>query len=53
MLYETGIADAFIRDKRVILLCDENTIIGEIAFDINHKKISRIDTRKKVDWYIG
>lgn len=46
VLYETGIADAFLGDERVIILCDENTTIEDIPFDINHKRISRINTQK-------
>lgn len=46
VLYETGIADAFLGEERVILVCDENTEIERIAFDINHKRISKVDTRK-------
>lgn len=46
VLYETGVADAFLGEERVILVCDENTIIENIAFDINHKRISRVNTKK-------
>lgn len=46
VLYESGIADAFLGEERVILLCDENTIIEDIAFDINHKRVSKFNTKK-------
>lgn len=44
VLYEVGIADAFLGEERVILLCDENTEAEKIVFDINHKRISKINT---------
>lgn len=44
VLYESGIADAFLGEERVVLICDENTTIENIAFDINHKRISKINT---------
>lgn len=47
VLYETGIADAFLGEERVILVCDENTTVEKIAFDINHKRISKINTRQE------
>lgn len=47
VLYESGIADAFLGEERVILICDENTIIENIAFDINHKRISKINTSQE------
>ena len=40
VMYEVGIADALLGANRVILLADSNTTINEIAFDINHKRIS-------------
>ena len=46
VLYETGIADAFLGEERVILLCDENTKIEDVVFDINHKRVSKINSRK-------
>ena len=46
VLYETGIADAFLGEERVILLCDENTKIEEVVFDINHKRVSKINSTK-------
>lgn len=42
VMYEVGIADALLGANRVILLADSNTTINEIAFDINHKRISPI-----------
>ena len=47
VLYEIGIADAFLGEERVILLCDENTKIEDIVFDINHKRISKVNTKQK------
>lgn len=47
VLYESGIADAFLGEERVILVCDENTIIEQIAFDINHKRVSKLNTKNK------
>lgn len=47
VLYETGIADAFLGEERVILVCDENTVIEKIDFDVNHKRISKINTTKR------
>ena len=47
VLYEAGIADAFLGEERVILLCDENTIIEDIVFDINHKRVSRINSKQE------
>ncbi len=55
VLYESGLADAFLGEERVILVCDEKTTIEKIAFDINHKRISKIDTRMKqtqLDYWI-
>lgn len=49
VLYETGIADAFLGDDRVILLCDENTSIEKIPFDINHKRISKVNVSRGKD----
>lgn len=46
VLYESGIADAFLGEERVIMVCDENTIIEQIAFDINHKRVSKLNTKK-------
>ena len=46
VLYEAGVADAFLGEGRVILVCDENTRIESIVFDINHKRISRVNTQK-------
>lgn len=45
VMYELGIADALIGENRVILLCDQNTDIAKTAFDINHKRISKINVK--------
>lgn len=47
VLYEAGIADAFLGEERVVLICDENTVIEDIVFDINHKRISGINTAEE------
>lgn len=47
VLYESGIADAFLGEERVILICDEKTTIEKIVFDINHKRISKLNTKQK------
>jgi hypothetical protein len=47
VMYELGIADALLGENRTILLCDENTKIEKLAFDINHKRISPINTNKE------
>lgn len=39
-MYEAGIADSLLGEKRVILLCSKDTEINRLAFDINHKRIS-------------
>jgi len=44
VMYEIGLADAMIGDKRIILLCDEKSKPEDVAFDINHNRISRIST---------
>lgn len=41
-MYELGIADALLGANRTIILADENTKIEKLAFDINHKRISRL-----------
>ena len=46
VMYELGIADALLGNHRTILLCDEHTKIEELAFDINHNRISKINTTK-------
>ena len=43
-MYELGIADALLGANRTIILADENTKIEKLAFDINHKRISPINT---------
>ena len=45
VMYELGIADALIGENRTILLCDQNTAIDKIAFDVNHKRISRVNVK--------
>lgn len=45
VMYELGIADALIGENRVILLCDQNTDIAKTAFDINHKRISKVNIK--------
>ena len=40
VMYEVGIADAVLGEKRVILVCSKDTCVSELAFDINHKRIS-------------
>lgn len=43
VMYEVGIADALLGEKRVILLCSKDTDISKLAFDINHKRISQLN----------
>lgn len=43
VMYEVGIADALLGEKRVILLCSKDTQIDKLAFDINHKRISPLN----------
>lgn len=43
VMYEVGIADALLGEKRVILLCSKETDISKLAFDINHKRISPLN----------
>ena len=38
VMYEIGLADAMIGDKRIILLCDEKSKPEDVAFDINHNR---------------
>jgi hypothetical protein len=47
VMYELGIADALLGANRTIILADENTKIEKLAFDINHKRISPINTDNK------
>ena len=47
VMYELGMADALLGNHRTILLCDENAKIEELAFDINHNRISKINTTNK------
>lgn len=46
-MYKLGIADALLGENRTILLCDENTKIEKLAFDINHKRVSPINTQNQ------
>lgn len=43
VMYEVGIADALLGEKRVVLLCSKDTDISKLAFDINHKRISPLN----------
>lgn len=43
VMYEVGIADSLLGEKRVILLCSKDTEINRLAFDINHKRISPLN----------
>ena len=43
VMYEVGIADSLLGEKRVILLCSKDTEISRLAFDINHKRISPLN----------
>lgn len=58
VMYELGIADALLGENRTIILVDENTKIEKMAFDINHKRISPINTENEdfykvfTDWII-
>ena len=47
VMYELGIAEALLGTHRTILLCDEHTPVDEVAFDINHNRISSINTSNK------
>ena len=42
-MYEVGIADSLLGEKRVILVCSKETNIEKLAFDINHKRISPLN----------
>jgi hypothetical protein len=50
VMYELGIADALLGENRTIILVDEHTKIEKLAFDINHKRISPINTENR-DFY--
>lgn len=41
VMYEIGMTDILLGEERLILLCDENTDIEKLAFDINHQRISK------------
>ncbi|CCY54288.1 uncharacterized protein BN781_00810 [Coprococcus sp. CAG:782] len=45
VMYEVGIADSLLGEKRVILLCSKDTEINRLAFDINHKRISPLNKK--------
>lgn len=47
VMYELGIAETLLGAHRTILLCDENTPVDKVAFDINHNRISSIKTSNK------
>jgi|GEM_PF-4055202 len=43
VMYELGIADAILGAERVILLCSNDTDPNKLAFDVNHKRVSKFD----------
>lgn len=43
VMYEIGMTDILLGEERLILLCDKNTDIEKLAFDINHQRISKFD----------
>ena len=45
VMYEVGIADAILGEKRVILVCSKETNIEKLAFDVNHKRISPLNKK--------
>lgn len=45
VMYEVGIADALLGEKRVILVCSKETNIAKLAFDVNHKRISPLNIK--------
>lgn len=47
VMYEVGIADALLGEKRVILVCSKETNIAKLAFDVNHKRISPLGIRNQ------
>lgn len=47
VMYEVGIADALLGEKRVILVCSKETNIAKLAFDVNHKRISPLNIRNE------
>lgn len=47
VMYEVGIADALLGEKRVILVCSKETNIAKLAFDVNHKRISPLSIRNQ------
>ncbi len=47
VMYELGIAETLLGAHRTILLCDENTPVDKVAFDINHNRISSIKKSNK------
>lgn len=47
VMYEVGIADTLLGEKRVILVCSKETDIAKLAFDVNHKRISPLNIRNE------
>lgn len=47
VMYEVGIADALLGEKRVILVCSKETNIAKLAFDVNHKRISPLNIKNE------
>lgn len=47
VMYEVGIADALLGEKRVILVCSKETNIEKLAFDVNHKRISPLSIKNE------
>lgn len=47
VMYEVGIADALLGEKRVMLVCSKETNIEKLAFDVNHKRISPLSIRNQ------
>lgn len=47
VMYEVGIADAILGEKRVILVCSKETDINLLAFDVNHKRISPLSMKNQ------
>lgn len=47
VMYEVGIADAILGEKRVILVCSKETNIEKLAFDVNHKRISPLNKKNE------
>ena len=47
VVYEAGIADAVLGERRVILVCSLDTDIEKLPFDINHKRVSPLKAGDK------